>query len=337
MVKIALRTLAVFLALTSFQGLAMAQEVDFALFQSTERESSDATLMRFVNLIAGTPVIRVDLDAVTVVSSLNPRDRSAYLDLALLPGTEHHFQIYAVVGGVPQLLIEFPIFFDGYASVTALLMGDLAQVAVEYVPDTPFDVEGYAWLSIFNGAPAFQGFDVVDRATGEVLLYSGTFQNGYSSGIPAGTYDLEIRRHNYSEIVLTLNRVVFESGRKYLLAFCPPLLDGASDSTAFVNGGRFRVSAEWRSFDGTTGAGTRYGGSAESAEFWFFAPSNIELIAKIVDGSPINGNFWVFLGALSNVQFDLTVFDQEERVARQYFNAEGVFASFGDIEAFPAP
>jgi len=293
--------------------------------------------MRFVNLVAGAPAIRVDLDGATIVTSLKPRDRTAYLDLGLLPGTEHHFRLYALAEGAPQLLTEFPILFDGYASVTALLLGDLAQVAVEYVPDEPFEVDGHAWVSTFNGAPAFQGFDVVDRASGETVIYSGTFQNGHAGGIPAGTYDFEVRRHNSSEVVLTLNRIVFESGRKYLLAFFPPLFDSESDSTAFVRSGRFRLSAEWRAFDGQTGAGKRYGSSAESAEFWFFGPSNIELIAKIVDGTALNGNYWVFLGALSNVQFDLTIFDQQARSARQYFNAEGAFASFGDIEAFPAP
>jgi hypothetical protein len=326
------------LALCLLPSLSTAQPVDFALFQSSENTPPAAVAMRFVHSIAEVAAIRIDLDAETVVDSLLPRDRTGYIPLAAQPGVDHQLRVYSLGGPVPQLVLDMTVFFDAYGYVTALLVGDSGQTTVEFTSDTHFDGGGTAaFVSAFNADPDSQGFDVFDRATGEPFIFSGYFGSGYGGGVPAGTFDLEVRRHNHPDVVLTLNRVVLEAGRRYILIFSQPLLDRDSNSTIFVRADRFRLSAEWRAFDGRTGAGARYGSSSESGEFWFFAPTNIELIAKIVDGGALNGHYWTFVGALSNVQFDLTVFDRETRVARQYFNAEGIFASFGDIEAFPAP
>jgi hypothetical protein len=42
--------------------------------------------------------------------------------------------------------------------------------------------------------------------------------------------------------------------------------------------------------------------SAKSGYIWFFDPENVELVVKALDGRPINGKFWFFHGALSNVE-----------------------------------
>ena len=46
---------------------------------------------------------------------------------------------------------------------------------------------------------------------------------------------------------------------------------------------------------------------------WFFSPDNVELIIKVLDGRSITGHFWVFYGALSNVQYTITVKDTQTR------------------------
>lgn len=317
---------------------ALAQPVDFALFQSAEKAPASAVMMRFVHSIAGVGAIRVDLDGLSVVDSLEPRDRTSYLQLAAVAGVEHQLRVYDIAEGPPVLLLDMPVFFNGNVYATAVLVGDSDQSIVAFTTDSPYDGDGrFAWVDSINGDPDSQAFAVFDRATGETLLTTLYFAGGHAEGIEAGTYDLDVRRHNQSDVVLALNDVTFEAGQKYILLFSQPLLDTTSASTAFVRGDRFRLTAEWRSFDGTNGAGQRYGTSADSAEFWFFSPSNIELIAKVIDGSPLNQRYWVFSAALSNVQFDLTVFDRQARSARLYHNDEGIFASLGDIDAFPAP
>ena len=57
---------------------------------------------------------------------------------------------------------------------------------------------------------------------------------------------------------------------------------------------------------------------------------------KVLDARPVNGDFWVFYGALSNVAYTLTVTDSLSGVVRIYTNPAGAFASVGDTTAFHA-
>lgn len=98
--------------------------------------------------------------------------------------------------------------------------------------------------------------------------------------------------------------------------------------------GRFAVVASWRDFQGNTGVGTAVSLSADTGYFWFFNDANVEAIVKVLDGRPVNDRFWVYYGALSNVEYTLTVTDTLTGAVRQYLNPPGRFASVGDNEAF---
>ncbi len=98
--------------------------------------------------------------------------------------------------------------------------------------------------------------------------------------------------------------------------------------------GRFAVEASWRDFQGNTGIGTAVPLSADTGYFWFFWDTNVEVILKVLDGRPVNDRFWVYYGALSNVEYTLTVTDTETGAVRTYFNPAGRFASVGDNNAF---
>ena len=54
----------------------------------------------------------------------------------------------------------------------------------------------------------------------------------------------------------------------------------------------------------------------------------------MLDGTPINGRCWVYFGALSNVEYTVTVTDTLTGAVRTYFNPAGTFASVGDVDAF---
>jgi ELWxxDGT repeat protein len=99
-------------------------------------------------------------------------------------------------------------------------------------------------------------------------------------------------------------------------------------------GGRFRVEAFWRDFQGHSGAGQAQALSADTGTFWFFSPDDVEVIAKVLDGRALNGAFWVFYGALSNVEYYLTVTDTATGFVRRYYNPLGQLASVGDTAAF---
>ncbi len=106
-----------------------------------------------------------------------------------------------------------------------------------------------------------------------------------------------------------------------------------------LNHGRFRVEARWRipgSFDvpSQDGPGQAVPLSADTGYFWFFDPANVEAILKVLDATTLNDHFWVFYGALSNVEYSLTVTDTQTGLARRYFNPQGQFASVGDTHSF---
>ena len=100
-------------------------------------------------------------------------------------------------------------------------------------------------------------------------------------------------------------------------------------------GGRFQVAVSWRNTqNGTSGAGTAVPLNDQTGLFWFFDAANVELVAKLVDGRAVNGKFWFFYGALSNVQYDVRVTDTSDGATRTYHNTAGNLCGVGDTSAF---
>ena len=60
---------------------------------------------------------------------------------------------------------------------------------------------------------------------------------------------------------------------------------------------------------GTSGSGAAVALTGDTGYFWFFNAANVELVVKVLDGRAINGHFWVFYGALSNVEYTIRVTD----------------------------
>ena len=75
--------------------------------------------------------------------------------------------------------------------------------------------------------------------------------------------------------------------------------------------------------------------TGDTGAFWFFSADNVELVLKVLDGRSLNGAFWVFYGALSDVQYTITVTDMQTGAIRTYENPSGHLASRADTSAFP--
>ncbi len=102
-----------------------------------------------------------------------------------------------------------------------------------------------------------------------------------------------------------------------------------------LNGGRFRVQAAWRvPSQGTSGSGTPVALTRDTGYFWFFTSNNVELIVKVVDGGAVNGKFWFFSGALSDVEYTVQVADTWTGAVKTYTNPQGTLASAADTSAF---
>src|SRR5437870_2045803 len=98
--------------------------------------------------------------------------------------------------------------------------------------------------------------------------------------------------------------------------------------TLCLNGGRFQVKVNWRvPSQGTSGVGTAVALTSDTGYFWFFSSNNVELVIKALDGTPVNGQFWIFYGALSDVEYTITVTDTATGAVKTYVNASGNLAS----------
>ncbi|HTG37173.1 MAG TPA: hypothetical protein VLB76_30010, partial [Thermoanaerobaculia bacterium] len=99
--------------------------------------------------------------------------------------------------------------------------------------------------------------------------------------------------------------------------------------------GRFEVKVSF--VDPRTGATGQAQGvplTDDTGTFWFFAPANLELTVKVLDAQGVNGHFWVFYGALSDVEYTITVTDFNTGATRTYRNAAHHLASGADLTAF---
>ena len=112
------------------------------------------------------------------------------------------------------------------------------------------------------------------------------------------------------------------------------ILACAMDSkTLCLNAGRFKVRVDWKS-PTSSGAGNAVPVTADTGEFWFLSGNNIELVLKVVDGTTLNGHFWVFYGALSDLEYTITVTDTNTGAVKTYHNPQGTTASVADVNAF---
>jgi hypothetical protein len=100
-------------------------------------------------------------------------------------------------------------------------------------------------------------------------------------------------------------------------------------------GDRFAVEVTWADFAGASGSGQALPLTADTGTFWFFDSENLELMVKVLDATAINGNYWVFYGALSNVGYTLAITDTVSGARVTYSNPLGEFGSRGDVSALP--
>jgi len=108
-----------------------------------------------------------------------------------------------------------------------------------------------------------------------------------------------------------------------------------SDSQLCLNGGRFQVAVSWADVrTGESGIGNPVPLTDDTGSFWLFGPDNLEMMVKVLDGGAVNGHFWVFYGALTDVEYDLTVTDAETGLSQTYHNDAGHLVSRGDTGAF---
>jgi len=95
---------------------------------------------------------------------------------------------------------------------------------------------------------------------------------------------------------------------------------------------RFTVSVDWRNpGNGTQGTGVAVPFSKLTGAFHFGDPSNLELMAKVIDQGDRIDFFW---GALSDLQYTIHVTDTLTGQVKTYQNAAGHYCGGLEVDAF---
>ena len=118
----------------------------------------------------------------------------------------------------------------------------------------------------------------------------------------------------------------------------------ATESTLCLFDGRFAVSLDWRDSDSNLlslrredAAGSALGMMRDDTTgfFRFESDASNTAVVSVVDGQPINGNFWVFFAAATARELTLTVTDTTTDATAQYFSPlNQPAASVADTQAF---
>jgi ELWxxDGT repeat protein len=148
-----------------------------------------------------------------------------------------------------------------------------------------------------------------------------------------GSLTFRLRAGNAGVLSAPSNEVSVTVG-----GFCHP-----SEHELCLGDGRFRVVVNWRNQHAPPGEVNTGSGQAvpagdgvdDSGYFWFFTPDNLELVVKVLDGTSVNGHFWVFWGALSDVEYTIHVEDTASSETRDYHNPPGQICGGADTAAFP--
>ena len=103
--------------------------------------------------------------------------------------------------------------------------------------------------------------------------------------------------------------------------------------TLLLDNGRFAIQAAWSSAaQATSGFGTATALTADTGYFWFFSPSNTEVVIKVLNACSIDGHFWIFGSGLTNLGVVLTVTDTQSGTVMTYTNSDG--SAFSPIQDF---
>jgi hypothetical protein len=199
---------------------------------------------------------------------------------------------------------------------------------------------GSAYSAVFTlSAPWYPVASLKDPAyKPPIRMYYGTTDPNYTAGARANldaqwsrlgvAWEEDVREgygHN------TWPNASMADGFRFLVSHArpDPAPSGcvAGEAALCLNHGRFRVEVSWDA-GGTSGPGRVVpGAAADSGLFWFFGPDNWELLVKVIDGCALNGRYWVFSAATTDVHYVLTVTDTSNGTVKRYENPAGMPAA----------
>ena len=100
-------------------------------------------------------------------------------------------------------------------------------------------------------------------------------------------------------------------------------------------GERFKVEGRFLTNSALSGVASTIELTQDTGFLWFFSPSNVEAVIKVLDGCLPSNHYWVFAGGLTNVRTLFTVTDLQAGLVKTYINPQNLpFQPIQDTSAF---
>jgi plastocyanin len=196
---------------------------------------------------------------------------------------------------------------------------------------------GHYWLFAGGLTNVEVAMTVTDTATGEVKTYSNLQGNAFQPIIDTTAFGsctadaLSAGNPEEPPVEASVTAPVraLAATRASSAGGCVP-----GDTVLCVRG-RFQVEAAWQTASGASGPAYAVPLTSESGYFWFFSPSNVELIVKTLDACGLESGNWFFAAGMTTVGVQLRVTDTFTGEIRTYTNPLGVpFFPIQDTAAF---
>ena len=97
----------------------------------------------------------------------------------------------------------------------------------------------------------------------------------------------------------------------------------AGGGTLCLQGRRFKATATYQDYSGTTFNATGVSFSDESGYFWFSAATNVEVFLKVLNSCSMNGKYSVYAAGATDLGVSMTVTDTTTGAAKTYNNRLG--------------
>jgi photosystem II stability/assembly factor-like uncharacterized protein len=245
------------------------------------------------------------------------------------------------------------LFVDPAAATTAFALSTSCGFGCSFTTPVRTDDGGATWRSTGFLPGSADAHGVLYAALGAVGQYIPSYSGGYRSrdhGVTSEPFSPDgstVRRLFASSASVTIvaetdSGALFastDSGTTWSAISPPPAprFDCPRDSSWLcLEGGRFQARVFFRGPNGQ-GSGIAFPLTVDSGAFWFFTPNNLELVVKVVDGVAVNGRHWVFVGALTDLEYDLEILDMATGARWSRHNDAGKLQSVADTEAFQGP
>ncbi|MGH9360281.1 MAG: hypothetical protein ACRD2T_00075, partial [Thermoanaerobaculia bacterium] len=102
-----------------------------------------------------------------------------------------------------------------------------------------------------------------------------------------------------------------------------------------LNNDRFKVQSHFLTGAAASGQAGAVELTSDTGYLFFFSPSNVEAVVKVLNACSFNNRYWVFAGGLTDVRTVITVTDTQRDRVKTYINPLGTrYQPIQDTSAF---